>query len=103
MKITDVKTHLPVGLLRITTDADVEGWCLGVPAQPEEALRDPVNDLEAFNTDYMQFYAQLVYNIMFMDKKFHTLRKINEMAFQTDAEDDLSVLQLSSTDLLFPC
>ena len=25
----------------------VEGWCLGTPAQPEEALHRPVNDLEA--------------------------------------------------------
>lgn len=25
----------------------VEGWCLGVPAQPEEALHKPVNKLEA--------------------------------------------------------
>lgn len=32
MKITDVKIHQPVGLLRILTDADVEGWCLGVSA-----------------------------------------------------------------------
>jgi len=30
MKITDVKIHQPVGLLRILTDADIEGWCLGV-------------------------------------------------------------------------
>lgn len=25
----------------------VEGWCMGTPAQPEEALHQPVNDLEA--------------------------------------------------------
>ena len=25
----------------------VEGWCLGTPAQPDEVLRKPVNDLEA--------------------------------------------------------
>jgi len=30
MRITDIKTHLPVGLLRLTTDSEVEGWCLGV-------------------------------------------------------------------------
>jgi len=32
MKITDVRIHQPMGLLRIQTDADVEGWCLGVSA-----------------------------------------------------------------------
>ena len=36
MKITDVKIHLPVGLLRLMTDGDEEGWCLGVS---EEAAR----------------------------------------------------------------
>ena len=30
MKITDIKIHQPVGLLRILTDSEVEGWCLGV-------------------------------------------------------------------------
>ena len=30
MQITDIKIHQPLGLLRILTDADVEGWCLGV-------------------------------------------------------------------------
>ena len=30
---------------------------------------EPAFDLEAFNSDYMQFYAQLVYNIMFLDNK----------------------------------
>ena len=30
MQITDVKIHQPIGLLRLITDADVEGWCLGI-------------------------------------------------------------------------
>jgi Membrane bound beta barrel domain (DUF5777) len=30
---------------------------------------EPAFDLEAFNTDYMQFYGQLIYNVMLMDKK----------------------------------
>jgi L-alanine-DL-glutamate epimerase-like enolase superfamily enzyme len=30
MVITDIKIHQPVGLLRLITDMEVEGWCLGV-------------------------------------------------------------------------
>lgn len=30
---------------------------------------EPSVELEAFNTNYMQYYGQLVYNIMFMNKK----------------------------------
>jgi L-alanine-DL-glutamate epimerase-like enolase superfamily enzyme len=33
MKITDVVINQPIGLLRIQTDGDVEGHCLGVDAQ----------------------------------------------------------------------
>ena len=30
MQITNVLIHQPVGLLRIQTDTELEGWCLGV-------------------------------------------------------------------------
>ena len=30
MEITEIQIHQLVGLLRILTDTDVEGWCLGV-------------------------------------------------------------------------
>ncbi len=30
MEITDIKIHQPVGLLRILTDTELEGWCMGV-------------------------------------------------------------------------
>lgn len=30
---------------------------------------EPAYNLKAFNTDYMQYFAQLVYNVMFLDKK----------------------------------
>ena len=30
MQITDIRIHQPVGLLRILTDTDIEGWTLGV-------------------------------------------------------------------------
>ena len=33
MLITEIKIHQPVGLLRVITDSDVEGWCLGVNEQ----------------------------------------------------------------------
>ena len=36
MKITNILIHQPVGLLRIQTDAEHEGWCFGVePADGE--------------------------------------------------------------------
>ncbi len=35
MRITDIKVHQPVGLLRLQTDTELEGWCLGV--SPEVA------------------------------------------------------------------
>ena len=30
---------------------------------------EPVYDLEGFNADYMQYYGQLIYNVMLFDKK----------------------------------
>ncbi|MFA6108451.1 MAG: enolase C-terminal domain-like protein [Candidatus Latescibacterota bacterium] len=33
MQITDIKVHQPVGLLRLLTDTELEGWCLGVSAE----------------------------------------------------------------------
>ena len=45
MKITDIKIHQPVGLLRILTDAGVEGWCLGVGEQVAQQIRSACRDM----------------------------------------------------------
>ena len=44
MQITDVKIHQPIGLLRIITDADVEGWCLGVDQQVAHHIQSSCRD-----------------------------------------------------------
>ena len=45
MKITDIKIHLPVGLLRLTTDGDAEGWCLGVSADVARQIQTHYRDV----------------------------------------------------------
>jgi D-glycerate 3-kinase len=52
----------------------VEGWCLGTPAQTDEALRNPVNDLEAqedpdgswrhYVNQQLKEYYQDIYQLM---------------------------------------
>ena len=37
MQITNVLIHQPVGLLRIQTDTELEGWCFGV--SPDDGKR----------------------------------------------------------------
>jgi L-alanine-DL-glutamate epimerase-like enolase superfamily enzyme len=44
MLITDIKIHQPIGLLRIITDADIEGWCLGVDEQVAHHLQSSCLD-----------------------------------------------------------
>jgi L-alanine-DL-glutamate epimerase-like enolase superfamily enzyme len=39
MKITDLKIHLPAGLLRLITDQGPEGWCLGVDAHSANLIQ----------------------------------------------------------------
>ena len=44
MQITDIKIHQPVGLLRIVTDTDLEGWCLGVDPQVASHIQSSCRD-----------------------------------------------------------
>jgi len=44
MKITDIKIHQPVGLLRILTDTDIEGWCLGVSTDVAQKIQSAYRD-----------------------------------------------------------
>jgi L-alanine-DL-glutamate epimerase-like enolase superfamily enzyme len=39
IKITDIVIHQPVGLLRLITDADIEGWCLGVDLSAAQQIQ----------------------------------------------------------------
>lgn len=39
MKITEIKIHQPVRLLRLITDADLEGWCLGVDPSAAQQIQ----------------------------------------------------------------
>jgi L-alanine-DL-glutamate epimerase-like enolase superfamily enzyme len=39
MKITDIKIHQPSGLLRILTDTEIEGWCLGVGSEASRQIQ----------------------------------------------------------------
>ena len=45
MKITDVKIHQPLGLLRILTDTEVEGWCLGVGEHIAQQIQSNYRDV----------------------------------------------------------
>ena len=44
MQITDIKIHQPAGLLRILTDADVEGICLGVGPEIAGHIQGPCRE-----------------------------------------------------------
>ena len=44
MQITDIKIHQPIGLLRILTDATVEGWCLGLDLQVAQHIQSSCRD-----------------------------------------------------------
>jgi L-alanine-DL-glutamate epimerase-like enolase superfamily enzyme len=39
MKITEMKIHQPMGLLRLITDQGLEGWCLGVDANSAQLIQ----------------------------------------------------------------
>ena len=45
MKITDLQIHLPAGLLRIRTDSDVEGWCLGVGGEAARTIKSQYSEV----------------------------------------------------------
>ena len=45
MKITDLIIHQPIGLLRILTDGDLEGHCLGVDAQVAHQIQTTCKSL----------------------------------------------------------
>ena len=45
MKITDIQVHQPVGLLRLLTDAGVEGWCMGVGEDTAKQIQSTYRDI----------------------------------------------------------
>lgn len=45
IKITDIKIHQPVGLLRLIADTDLEGWCLGVDLGAAQQIQGLYRDL----------------------------------------------------------
>ena len=62
MRITDLKTHLPVGLLRLCTDDDAEGWCLGVSEEAARRIQSHYRDIliGADPFDREQLWQELV-------------------------------------------
>jgi L-alanine-DL-glutamate epimerase-like enolase superfamily enzyme len=45
MVITEVKIHQPVGLLRLITNTDLEGWCLGVDLSAAQQIQGLYREL----------------------------------------------------------
>jgi L-alanine-DL-glutamate epimerase-like enolase superfamily enzyme len=45
MNIVDIKIHQPVGLLRLITDQDLEGWCLGVDQRAAQEVQGLYREL----------------------------------------------------------
>jgi L-alanine-DL-glutamate epimerase-like enolase superfamily enzyme len=45
MIITEVKIHQPVGLLRLITNTDLEGWCLGVDLSAAQQIQGLYREL----------------------------------------------------------